>query len=96
MIGVVMTQDSSSKKINVDTLRMDKKDWMQEKYCAVLQDGIIVIMKGGSRLTGEVTLENGNRITSDGTVILKDGTRKTLKAGDCMDMSGNLTRKVLN
>jgi len=44
-------------------------------------------------MTMEATLDNGIKITTDGYVVKKDGTRTALKAGQCVDKDGNIKMK---
>src|SRR5437016_5965600 len=62
--------------------------WAQEPvnkkamYCAALLDGKMVMRFDGKVLTADVTLPNGTKITTDGTII-------TLRNGECVDKNGN-------
>jgi hypothetical protein len=62
----------------------------RNKYCAEVKDGKLTMMHQEKVMVAEVTLENGTRITPDANVIKKDGTKMTLKAGECVDMEGNM------
>jgi hypothetical protein len=62
-----------------------------DKYCAKMKDGKKVVMHEGMVITAEVTLTNGSRIQADGTLIKKDGTKKMLKEGECVDKAGKLS-----
>ena len=59
-----------------------------EKYCAKMEGGKKVIMHQGSIITTEATLNNGTRIQPDGTILKKDGTKITLKEGECISQDG--------
>jgi hypothetical protein len=59
-----------------------------EKYCAKLRDGKLVIMHEGSILTGDVTLKNGTQIKADGSIVKQDGGTIVLKEGECVDQNG--------
>jgi hypothetical protein len=61
------------------------------QYCAVLKDGAIMLMKDGTAVTEPVTLMDGSKITKDGTVLRKDGSKVPLKNEECIDMNGNIT-----
>ena len=79
--------------------RKDKSDVRTDldkaRYCAMLKDGKMVLMKDNSPVPADITLNNGNRISKDGTVQRKDGSSVTLSNGDCVDDEGNvLSRKV--
>ncbi len=57
-------------------------------YCAKLRDGKLVIMHEGAVVTGDVTLENGTQIKTDGSVVKPDGETVVLKDGECIDKKG--------
>ena len=59
-----------------------------EKYCAKLRDGKLVVMHEGAVLTGDVTLQNGTQIKTDGSIVKQDGQTIVLKEGECVDKSG--------
>jgi hypothetical protein len=59
-------------------------------YCASTRDGNIIVMNGKSELVVDMMLENGAKITTDGYVIKKDGTKTALKSGECFDKDGNI------
>jgi hypothetical protein len=60
----------------------------------VMASGALVIMSEGraTRLDQDYVLGNGIRITPGGTITLKDGTSTTLRDGQMIDMSGNITK----
>jgi hypothetical protein len=59
-----------------------------ERYCAKLRDGKLVVMHEGSVLTGDVTLKNGTQIKIDGSIVKQDGGTIVLKDGECVDKNG--------
>jgi hypothetical protein len=59
-----------------------------ERYCAKLRDGKLVVMHEGSVLTGDVTLKNGTQIKIDGSIVKQDGETIVLKDGECVDKDG--------
>ena len=62
----------------------------KDTYCASTKDGNIIVMNGKTELVVDMTLENGTKITTDGYVIKKDGTKTALKSGECVDKNGNI------
>jgi hypothetical protein len=66
----------------------------QQKDGIVYRDGKLWNVKGGKNtaVDKEMTLSNGTKVRSDGTVIMKDGTQTTLSEGDYISMDGNLER----
>lgn len=58
------------------------------RYCAKLRDGKLIIMYEGTVVTGDVTLENGTQIKTDGSVVKPDGETIVLKDGECIDKKG--------
>ncbi len=67
-----------------------------EKYCAVLKDGVMVLMKDGVSRTVAATLRDGSKVTIDGNVLRSDGINITLKNGECIDMNGNIENMIVN
>jgi hypothetical protein len=57
------------------------------KDCVKMKDGKMWVIKSATSTT---TLTDGSQVMTNGTVKGKDGTTKTLKDGDCMDMQGNM------
>ena len=66
-----------------------------EKYCAILKDGIIVLMKDGVVPTAAVTLRDGSKVTIDGNVLRSDGINTVLKDGECIDINGNIDNMIV-
>lgn len=60
------------------------------QYCAQMRDGKMIVLFEGKEITSDAFLKNGSTIKPDGTVILKDGVRFTLKEGQCIDQNGSL------
>jgi hypothetical protein len=62
-------------------------------YCAALIDGKMILKDQNQKPTTlEVTLTDGTKITTDGTVIRKDGSKTALKNGECIDTKGNIEK----
>ncbi|MES2140601.1 MAG: DUF6799 domain-containing protein [Bacteroidota bacterium] len=78
-----------------DTIRNYEQE-KNEKYCAILKDGIIVLMKDGVSSTVTATLRDGSKLTMDGNVLKSDGINITLKNGECIDMNGNIENMIVN
>ena len=77
----VMAQDHPATKENVTTKSL---------YCAVLLDGKIKVMNEGKELKADIILMSGAKITMDATVVQKDGTRRALTNGECVNSEGNI------
>lgn len=62
------------------------------KNCCMMKDGKMVSMKEGkeSPMTADVKLSNGSVVTPDGTLIMKDGTKRKLKNNECLDNHGKM------
>ena len=67
-----------------------------EKFCATLLDGNKVIVYEGKPLTMEMTLSNGYKIETDGTIIKKDGTKVLLLEGQCISNDGDISSEEEN
>jgi len=61
-----------------------------KKYCAKMKGGELVVMHEGKELKSDVTLADGTKIKTNGTVTKKDGTVISLKVGECVDMDGTV------
>jgi hypothetical protein len=59
-----------------------------DRYCAKVKDGKVVMMHDGAVLTGDVKLANGVQINADASVIDKDGIKRFLREGECVDKEG--------
>jgi hypothetical protein len=70
----------------------------QQKDGIVFRDGKLWNMKAGkgTAVDKEITLSNGTKVKSDGTVVMKDGTQTTLSEGDYISMDGKLERAKPN
>jgi hypothetical protein len=64
-----------------------------DKYCVKMKDGKKVVMHMGSPLTSAVTLSNGSRIQTDGTVVKADGTTVTVRVGECISKDGGVAEE---
>jgi len=55
-----------------------------------LQNGRVMVFRNGSstQLNNEAFLTDGSRIMADGTIIMRDGTRSTLREGQRLDFQG--------
>ncbi len=62
----------------------------EDKYCAKLKDGLMVVMKGEVQLTSDVILANGTVIKPSGIVIKADGNKIILKENECVNEEGEL------
>ena len=64
------------------------------KDCVMMEDGKMMVMKGGKTMAMEqdMTMTNGTVVMSDGSLKMQDGTTKKLNNGDCVYMDG----KVVN
>lgn len=60
------------------------------KFCSVLKEGSMKLVKDGIVTNKEITLRDGSKITREGTVHRKDGSNIILKNGECIDMDGNI------
>ena len=62
----------------------------------MMQNGKMMIFRNGnmSAMNRDTTLSNGTVIMRNGNVIMKDGTKKALKEGEHIDMSGQMVPKI--
>ena len=66
-----------------------------EKYCAILKDGIMTLMKDGVISTVGVTLMDGSKVSIDGNVLRSDGINITLKDGECINIDGDIENVIV-
>jgi len=60
-----------------------------DKYCAAILGGKIAIIYKGKPIIDNINFTNGNIIFKDGTFIDKNGMKRILKKGECIDKGGN-------
>jgi hypothetical protein len=60
-----------------------------DKFCAAMVGGNIAIIYKGKTIIENHTFPNGTIIFKDGTVVDKNGVRRILKKGECIDNDGN-------
>ena len=75
-----------------------KKDSIKpegEKYCAKRGEGRIKVLAGEKEIVSDIKLENGVKITPNGTVVKRNGTKVTLKDGECVDESGAIIKALV-
>ncbi|HEY1040847.1 MAG TPA: DUF6799 domain-containing protein [Bacteroidia bacterium] len=62
-----------------------------DKYCAKLTDGKLVVVHNGTTINAEVKLSDGSKVYPDGSIIDKDGAKRFLQNGECIDKNGKMT-----
>lgn len=75
---------------NFDTIARYIGDSEDHTFCAKMVDGKLIVLFDGNILTSEITLDNGTRVKTDGTVVSKDGGRLVLKEGECIEQNGKV------
>jgi lipopolysaccharide assembly outer membrane protein LptD (OstA) len=70
----------------------DHKDMAKDHI--MMKDGkVMMVMQGKSMPADkELTLGNGAKVTVDGNVTMKDGTKMKMKEGDMMTMDGEMMK----
>ena len=91
--GIVCAQNAPQKKtepVKTKATQTANKEKCNLKNCCMMKDGKMIVLKDGKEMpmTEDVSLDNGSKVTMDGTVIAKDGKQSKLKNEDCIDMSG--------
>jgi len=71
-------------------------DNTKSKDCVMMKDGKMVVTKDGSpmAMTDDMTMRDGCRVKTDGTVISADGKKMMLKDGDAITMDGEITKEA--
>ena len=81
-VVVAIAQQDSIKRKKPDPYVPDGK------YCVMLEAGKVTVTLNGKAVKNDVELKNGNRITSTGTILRKDGSIQMLKPGTCVYTEG--------
>ena len=55
-----------------------------------MQDGLLVVIHEGKKITADAMLPDGTIIKSTGMVVKKDGSQVMLKEGQCVDKDGDI------
>jgi hypothetical protein len=92
----VSAQDSTMQVQDSGMSSMNSK----KKDCYLLKDGRLMVMKKGDSSTmrpmrRQVTLNNGAKVATDGTVTMTDGTTMRLKEGWSVDADGKMAKVQL-
>jgi hypothetical protein len=87
--ATIYAQDMEGKKTH-HTEQSGKK----MKDCVMMKDGKMWVMKGGKtmEMSKEMTLANGTKVMTDGTVTMKDGKTMMMKDGESMMMNGKMKK----
>ena len=80
--------------VHAQTMEEKKMDKMKDGS-VMMKDGKMMEMKDGNWVaqTSDKTMSNGTKVTTDGTVIMKDGAKKTLANGECVKPDGMIHKK---
>jgi hypothetical protein len=65
-----------------------------EKYCAAMRDGVMVLLKDGMIVTSDVIINDSIKVTSDCMIIKKDGSRTSLRDGECIVSDDTKNKKA--
>ncbi|HLP22059.1 MAG TPA: DUF6799 domain-containing protein [Chitinophagales bacterium] len=69
--------------------QVDKSDTLGKKtYCLDLRNGKLVLMDNFVMVDKTIRFKNGTRLTKEGLLTRKSGTRIQLKNGDCVTQEG--------
>ena len=98
--GVFAQADSTKRKMSPPDMNNTQNKILQNNPVdkshadgVMMQNGKMKMVKNGqtTSIDQDLILSNGTKIMSDGTCVTKEGTKMTMKEGQHMDMSGNLT-----
>ena len=64
-----------------------------DEYCVTKKNGKTVVEYQGKTITKDITLADGSKIKSNGTVVAADGTRLKLKDGECIN-ADNISSEI--
>ena len=84
---------AQTKMADTSMHRMSYKSMKKMNHSAVMMDGkMMMIMHGKSiPMTKTMTMSNGTKVRTDGTVKMKHGKTMMLKDGQCVTTNGNIT-----
>lgn len=91
--------DKDQKMDKMDQSGKMAKGHMKMKDCVMMDDGKMMVMKGGQTMAmdEDMTMKNGTMVMKDGTVKMKDGKTTMLKDGECVYMDGKMSKmKMMN
>ncbi|SFD02590.1 hypothetical protein SAMN05518672_101102 [Chitinophaga sp. CF118] len=91
--GNIFAQDSTTMKGK--KMHHTEQAGKKMKDCVMMDEGKMWVMKGGktTEMTKEMTMTNGTKVMTDGSVKMKDGKTTMMKDGDCIMMSGKMKKK---
>ncbi|MBK5285131.1 MAG: hypothetical protein JJE25_06980 [Bacteroidia bacterium] len=98
-IGAIAQQDSSNRNMNHDmnNNKMDNSVNHQPMDNShpdgvMMQNGKVMMVRNGKMtpMDHDMTMSNGTKVMSTGTILKKDGTKMMMKDGQHIDMSGNI------
>lgn len=73
-------------------IKHDQVTNIPQTDCVMLLKGKMIVVKNGETtlMDHDITMENGTRVSSNGTVRLETGTLKKMKEGEYMSMKGEM------
>lgn len=99
-MGLLAQTDSTKDKMmhtDKEQHRMTKEGNDLKAYKSLadgvmMKNGKLMMVKNGKKtlIDHEMSMWNGTRVLSNGTILKKDGSRIMMKEGQYMDMAGNL------
>lgn len=71
-------------------------DNTKAKDCVIMKHGKMLVTKDGNTkvMTDDMTMQDGCRVKTDGTVISADGQKMMLKDGDAITMDGKMKKEA--
>ena len=75
---------------------LDRTNLSEVRYCAMLKDGKMVLMKENVPVVADIELKDGSSISKDGSIRRKDGTKISLGNGECVDVNGTVIPRKVN
>ena len=77
-------------QLNAVAQKAKKSSMMKD--CCMMKDGKMMVMKDGKTMPmdKDMTMKNGTTCMTNGECTMKDGSKKQMKNGDCMEMSGKM------
>ena len=92
LAAVLCTTATFAQDTSMTSHKMHSGKMKGMKDCVMMEDGKMMVMKGGKTMAmdKDISLTNGSTVMSDGTVKMQDGTTKKLMDGDCVYMDGKM------
>ncbi len=67
----------------------------EDKYCVTVKDSQSIITLNNKPVTIDIPLADGSILSPNGVLLKKNGTKVTLRNGECIDPKGKILARPL-